>query len=77
MKVIDDLADMEVTPENIEQQLVFATYYAKIAKLMLKYNLACTDRSREADKTLLNRSITCPIAQPAMSLLFLGSRRSL
>ena len=53
-KVIDDLANMEVTNENIEQQLVFATYYAKNAKLMLKYALASTDRSKESVKDVVD-----------------------
>jgi hypothetical protein len=50
MKVIDDLSNIEVTEENINQQLVFATYYAKLCKLMLRYNLASTDRSKESSQ---------------------------
>jgi PhoPQ-activated pathogenicity-related protein len=54
MKVIDDLSFMEVTEENINQQLVFATYYAKLCKLMLRYNLASTDRSKESVKDVID-----------------------
>ncbi len=54
MKVIDDLSFMEVTEENINQQLVFATYYAKLCKLMLRYNLASTDRSKESVKDVVD-----------------------
>jgi hypothetical protein len=54
MKVIEDLSNVEVNEENINQQLVFASYYIKLAKLMLKYNLASTDRSKESVKDVID-----------------------
>jgi hypothetical protein len=47
MKVIADLSQLEITEENVKQQLIFATYFGKTAKLMLKYKLASTSRSKE------------------------------
>lgn len=53
MKVIAHLSQMETTEETVKLQLIFATYFGKTAKLMLKYKLARTSRSKECVEDVL------------------------
>jgi hypothetical protein len=53
-KVIDDLANLEVTRTTCDDQIDFALYYEKYVKMMLKYHFASNNRSRYAVKMVVS-----------------------
>jgi hypothetical protein len=52
-KIIEDLKKIEVSQEIIDNHIAFANYYIKLCELILKYNRASTDKSKESVKSTI------------------------
>ena len=53
LRVIDDLAVLEVNNDSVEEQLMFSLYFEKYVKLMLRYHLASNTRSKQAVEAVM------------------------